>query len=417
MTSQALDGDRSRPSVLLLTQYFHPEIPATAQLMTDLAVSLAERGRKVEVFTGQPSYVKRERLAPRERYKGVTIRRLYNPGKDRRSTRGRLTNFAFVSAIAFLRLAVRPRSKVLVVDTTSPFLPITAWLLRVLRRQRYVMVVEDVYPDIAVCLGHLKPKGIVTRAWHRLNRITYGGAELVVALGPRMRERVLPKLPHKADPARVRVIHNWADGDLIHPRPKEENWFCRDHGLVGKTVVLYSGNMGLGHDLETVVEVARLLREHHDIKFVFIGDGGKRPLVEELVKKHALGNVLLLPYQPAEALPFSLSAGDIAIVALEPGIEGLSVPSKLYAYLAAGQAIAALVQEGSEVADIVAQEECGFRVSQGDVEGLLKQITRLCERPELLRRMRERSRACFEANFTRAKAIAAYEGVLAEAAG
>ena len=115
---------------------------------------------------------------------------------------------------------------------------------------------------------------------------------------------------------------------------------------------------------------------------------------------------------PQEALPYSLTCGDISLVTLEKGIEGLSVPSKLYSSLAAGLAIIAVVGPGSEVGDVVEENHCGYRVSQGDVDGLVGAIEALHSDPRLLADMRKKARACFEENFTRAMSIERYGSLL-----
>lgn len=125
-----------------------------------------------------------------------------------------------------------------------------------------------------------------------------------------------------------------------------------------------------------------------------------------------LRNFLLLPYQPRDVLPFSLTCGDASVVTLEPGAEGLSVPSKVYSCLAAGQAVLVIMEERCDVVDIIEEGECGQRISPGDVDGLVSAIRRLHDSPTLLQTTKENARTCFEANFTKERAIDSYERVL-----
>lgn len=98
---------------------------------------------------------------------------------------------------------------------------------------------------------------------------------------------VVEKLPSAAVERRISVIHNWADGDTIVPRKKEENWFCRKHGLTSGLVIMYSGNMGATHDLESVVIAAKRLHDVTDTKFIFIGDGAKRDKIAQMADRDA----------------------------------------------------------------------------------------------------------------------------------
>ena len=406
------------PAVTILTQYFYPEVAATAQLLTDLAIGLQQLGHRVRVLTGQPSYTGQGRQPGKQCHQGVLIRRFRNPGITRRSTLGRLLNTATVALPIFFRLLLSRRRGVLLVDSTSPFLPVVTLLIYWLRRWPFVYLIEDLYPDIAIQLGYMRPKGIVARFWVRIHRWLYGSASRFIVLGPRMRERVLAQVgaTDRLDRARdVAVIHNWANGDLIKPIAKSENWFCEAHGLSEAMVILYSGNMGSSHDLESIVRAADRLRSLTDVKFVFIGGGAKRETIVALVAELGLDNVQVLPYQRREDLPYSLTCGDVSVVALEPGIEGLSVPSKLYSSLAAGQAVLAIMNEGSEVGDIIREEHCGFRVDPGDVDGVAGVIRRFHDDPQLLASARENSRACFDARFSRPQAIESYSRVLSEA--
>jgi len=225
-----------------------------------------------------------------------------------------------------------------------------------------------------------------------------------------MRQVVEQRIENSATP--VEVIHNWADGQFIVPRSKEENWFAQKYGLVGKTVVLYSGNMGLFHDLETIIEAADRLQGLEDLVFLFIGGGGKKEKLVQMAKQRGLKNVKFLPYQPRDHLPYSLTAGDIGVVTLERGVEGFCVPSKLYSYLAAGQAILALVGKDSEVADIIEKFECGIRIDQGDIEGVVNALARWRNDLSLLERMKRNARNCFEQHFTKDQAIARYHEIL-----
>lgn len=402
-------------TVAVLTQYFYPEVPGTAQIATDLALGLGEAGFDVRVYTGQPAFLESQRLPSREHYRGVQINRAYSRRLSRKGTASRLFNIVTVATVTLFRLLRRRRPDVVLVDSTSPSLLVIAWLMRRLRRVPYVFIVHDVYPEIAVQVGIVGPNSITTRFWRWTYRRVYNAADRIVVLGERMKQIVLTNV-RQGRWDRCVVIPNWADGDAIVPRPPDDNPMRAELGLADKLVVLYSGNMGLTHDIETLIEAADRLQGFEDLRFLLIGGGGRREEVAEMVKHKKLQKVIMLPYQPQEKLPYSLTCGDISLVTLGAGIEGLSVPSKLYSSLAAGLAIVAIMGPGSEVGDVVEEYKCGYRVSQGDVDGLVEAITTLHTNRDLLLDMRSRARACFEGNYTKTMSIGSYATLLQEVA-
>jgi glycosyltransferase involved in cell wall biosynthesis len=397
----------NKPKITILSQYFYPEVASTGQLMTELALGLKERGCDVRIVTGQPSYIKGvDKLQGKEIYQGVEIKRTWNTRFDKNKKVGRILNLCsfFISTFVFLLFTKEKRP--LLIVSVPPFAGVLGVLLKFIRGQKYAFIVYDVYPDIAVELGYLKRDGIITRFWEKLNKLVYGWADIVVVLGETMKE----KINKYTDISKVEIIHNWADKDFIIPLKKEDNWFCKKYGLDG-FVVMYSGNIGLFHDLETIIYAAKEL-EKEKIKFLIIGEGGKKEKLRQIAQELRLSNILFLPYQPREVLPHSLTAGDVSIVSLEKGLEGLAVPCKLYTSLAAGQAIIALVGEDSDVAEIIKKHECGIRVEEGDVKGFVNAVKTLMKDEELLNRMKANARRCFEENFDRQKALDKYYSVV-----
>ncbi|WP_347338249.1 glycosyltransferase family 4 protein [Synechocystis sp. FACHB-383] len=200
---------------------------------------------------------------------------------------------------------------------------------------------------------------------------------------------------------------------LIQPRAKTDNWFAQRHGLDQTFTVLYSGNMGRCHDLETVMAAARLLNQEA-VRFVFIGAGAKAPICRDFVQRHQLTNCLFLPFQPKQVLPFSLTACDLSLVSILPQVEGLVVPSKFYGCLAAGTAIAAICAPHSYLRGIIAEAQCGAAIDNGDGEGLAQFILELKNDPQQATAMGHRGRRYFEENFTLDTIVNQYRSVIAK---
>jgi glycosyltransferase involved in cell wall biosynthesis len=315
----------------------------------------------------------------------------------------------------FLALLVsRPeREREVVFVSNPPFLPVAMWLVCRLRGWSYTYVVYDLYPDQPVELGHLAEDGLVARTWRALNARAFRDAEHVVALGPVMEERICEQAGPGFDADTVEIIHNWADESFIEPRAKSENWFSEEHGLVDRFTVLYSGNIGEFHDLETLVEAAARF-EDEAVRSLIIGEGDNRETIVDLAERLGIrgDTVRFLPYQPWEDLPYSLTSGDVSVVTVKEGFEGVCVSSKLYTAMAAGQPVLCIAQPDDDESRIVDRFAAGIHVEQGDVEGIAAAIERWRENPDLVDQQGRNAREAFERNFTREESVGAYYRLL-----
>ena len=397
--------------VLLVNQYFHPDLAATAQIMTDLAVDLAARGAEVTAVTGRAPYVGNDRYGPREEFSGVHIRRPPTTSFGRGSIAGRMADYLSLYAGTLAELALLPHQDVVVTLSTPPLISLVGAAHRFARGSRFIYWVQDLYPDVAVQLGVLGKNSPMTWAMERLSRASLRSADAIVALGDAMADRLVAK---GADRGRVHVVHNWSNGE-VGSVPREKNWFLDKHGLRGKFVVLYSGNMGRGHEFETLLGAARELSAREDILFLFIGDGAKRGEVE--AASRTLPNVRLLPYQKREDLPYSLGAGDLFAITLSDGLDGLIVPSKLYGALAAGQPVLFIGPQNSETAQVVSEVRCGGTFAHGDAASVAKYIERLAAQPVEVRLMGERARRAFENQYDRRISTARFAGICRSVCG
>ncbi len=228
-----------------------------------------------------------------------------------------------------------------------------------------------------------------------------------------MEETLIEKYGEECD---VTVIHNWEDGEFIQPQKKSKNEFSKENDLVEPTTVLYSGNLGLHHDLESVIDAAKILEKMHPdkLKFLFIGEGGKKPILKDMVDDYGLNTVSFLPYQPKDALPDSLTSGDIALVTMEEGVEGLCVSSKFYTALASGQAVLAISKPDSEIGQVVERTDCGIRVDPESPDQIVSAIMQWLDNPDLVKEMGERARKVFDQKFNKQRSISQYQDCLSK---
>ncbi|MBD3305651.1 glycosyltransferase, partial [candidate division KSB3 bacterium] len=171
---------------------------------------------------------------------------------------------------------------------------------------------------------------------------------------------------------KIHLLPNWAPC-VIRPIAAEANTFCHDHSLHGKFVIMYSGNMGVVHELRTILDVAKQLAYLQDLQFVFIGGGIRRKEVEQCLAAGAT-NLLLLDYQPLEGLSASLSAATLHFISLRQGFEGLVVPSKFYGVLAAGRPVLYEGEASGEIAQVIHEARAGAVIEPGNTEQLADSI-------------------------------------------
>lgn len=271
----------------------------------------------------------------------------------------------------------------------------------------------DLYPDQPVELDYIPEGSIPHQIWDLLNRRAFLAAKHVVALGPVMKDRISRNAGPKFDEGKVEIIHNWEDEEFIQPMAKVENWFSEEHGLVDQFTVLYSGNIGDFHDLETLVEAAAEF-EDEDVRFLIIGEGDNKTNIVSLAEELGLKGetVKFLPYQPWDDLPYSLTSADVSVVTVKEGFEGICVSSKLYTAMAAGEPVLTIAQPDDDESKIVDQFEAGIHVSQGDVDGIVDAIDRWKSNPNLVETHGANARDAFEENFTKDKSIDEYYRML-----
>ena len=394
--------------IIILNQFFHPDHSATSQLMTELAESLVERGFEVTALAGRGRYNGGQRLALRGEHRGVRIERAWATSFGKRTTFGRVSDYLSFYLGSFWKLLRLPRHDLVMALTTPPLIGLVALVVGRLRRMRVVMLVQDVYPDIAVALGTLSASNPVTRILDWISCQTLKRSDRIVVLSRCMRDRIAAKIG-EACLSRIDVIHNWADGSDIRPLAEGDcNPFSEEQNLGGLFVMLFSGNLGLVNEFSTVLEAARLLRERRDIVFLFIGDGAKTREIEQFSRRHDLTNVRLLPYQPRMQLRYSLAAGHMLLVTLADGLAGLSVPSKAYAIMAAGRPLIFVGDLRSEIAGIIEETSCGAVIPSGDSGRLAAVILELESDRQRAKDLGEAARVLFDARFKREHAVDAY---------
>ncbi len=385
--------------LLIVTQFYPPDYAATGQLIQELATQLGSENIQVNVFTGQPGYAFRQEKAPKiEQKDRVKIKRSRTSQLWSHRIRGKTVNGIVFCVRTGLHLLKSGRKNDIVLLTTAPpFLSVVGYVANLLLGVSYVCLVYDLYPDVAIELGVISAQHPLAKFWHKVNSLVWQKSRKIVVLSETMKARIAAKHPEVE--SKISVIHNWANADWIKPIAKQQNWFACQHGIDRTFTVLYSGNFGRCHDLDTILGAIQLLQDQ-PVQFVFIGAGAKHELCQQTAIELKLNNCTFLPYQDRENLPYSLTACDLALVSIAPGLEGVVAPSKLYGIMAAGRAIAAICEPHSYLRELISDARCGACFDNNDSKSLAKFILGLAADPSLAVTMGDAGRKYLEDNFT-----------------
>jgi colanic acid biosynthesis glycosyl transferase WcaI len=395
--------------ILILNQYFHPDSAATAQLLTELCEDLAVR-HEVHVVAGRPSYNPSERVPSRgmishERHGGVRVSRVWSTTFDRSSMAGRLANYGTYLGSSLAGALTVPRPDVVIALTDPPPVGLIGLLVARLRGVPFVLVTQDIFPEVAIQLGRLTNRGAIT-SLRLVSRHLLRSPERLVSIGRDM-DRRLTELG--VAPEKIVTIPGWADVAAVRPLGQPSR-LRREWRLEERFVVMHSGNVGFSQGLETLLEAAALLADRPEFAFLIVGEGAARSKLEQEARRRGLENVQFHPYQPKAQLAESLGVADVHVVGLRPGLAGYIVPSKVYGILAAGKPIIAAVEEGSEPALIVVEHGCGCRIEPEDPAALAAAVLRM--REGRLEEMCRQARMAAEELYNRGRASSAYLALL-----
>jgi len=399
--------------VFLINRYFFPDHSATSQLVSDLAFQLAEDGYEVRVLASRQRYDNpRFNLLSTEIIKKVLIHRVWTSQFGRTYLSGRTFDYlSFYVTSAFALLRQCREGDIIIAKTDPPLISVIAGVIAKLRRATLVNWLQDLFPEVAVKLD-IRGATIFASLLKPLRDMSLRLAALNVVIGERMQERVAGVVCR----ARLRVIHNWADGQSVRPLSREQNPLRTEWKLQDAFVVGYSGNMGRAHDFETIIGAADILRHEPDIIFLFVGGGAKLKSIARRATELRLPNVWFKPYQPQHALGMSLSVSDIHLVSLNPKLEGFIVPSKFYGISAAGRGTVFIGDPDGEIPRILNRYKCGFTITSSDSQGLAECIRQLRSDPVLAASLGKNARHVFQENFDKRIALNLWGSLLEDLA-
>ena len=362
--------------ILIYGLNYSPELTGVGKYTGEMAAWLADQGHEVRVVTAPPYYPAwriddrysgwRYRVESGDGKPVPTVYRcpLWVPTRPSGVTRlVHLSSFAVSSIPVMVLQALWKPEIVFTVEPTFFAAPV-ALLAAAVSGAASWLHVQDFEVDAAFDLKLLPPDGSLHSAAKGLERFFTGCFSRVSSISQKMVQRLTDKgVVRNA----VVLFPNWGDVEHVKPALRDvPNRFREEFGLAEKIVFLYSGNMGEKQGLDVLSPLAEFFQDDERVHFLFCGDGVYRQQLEKLVRHRA--NVTMLPLQPNDRLNELLNAADIHLLPQKRGAADLVMPSKLNSILASGRPVIAVADEGTQVAQVVA--ECGLVVPTGDVEAL-----------------------------------------------
>ncbi len=382
---------------LFLTQYFPPEIGGAQTRLRSTTAELARLGHQVEVVTAMPNYPS-GRIFPGYRGKfnrsevvnGVRVHRVWIYAAMGAGV-ARMLNYASFAFMAFFGMLRAQKPDFIFVESPPILLSIPAYIAGLWWRVPFIFNVADLWPDIIVEGGFIKP-GLITRVLFALEKWSYRQAEYVNVVTEGLRDSILRD--KGVPPEKVLFLPNGVD--TVHYQFRAPDLKLKQKlRLDGKKIILWAGTLGTAHGLNYVLEAAKWLEGEHEIHFLFVGDGSAKADLQEQRKSMSLRNVTFLDPVPIEELPpyFSIAECGLASLLPIPLYDGAR-PSKIFPILASAKPLI-FVGRG-ETARMVEESKAGIVVPPEDPEALASAILLLIENRKLAAELGQNGRTFVE---------------------
>lgn len=383
--------------ILFINQFFWPDSSATSQQLTDLATGLAARGVDVSVLCGDGGYAG---AAGSEPPTEVEVYRVKTLSFTRGPVRRVLSYLSFY-VMAAVRILTMPKQDCIVSFTTPPVISLLGTMMKMLRGTRHFVYEHDLYPDVAIDLGHFKRGGVIDMIVGGLADFSRAHADGVIALGDCMKARLIAR---GIAPEHIEIAEDWANSAKIHPLARP--------GDPRELVLLYSGNLGMAHDLHTLTGAIDRLDDDGRFRFLFVGNANKRQDLLDFISARHIRSVEFRGYVPRDQLSEGLAIGDLGVVTQHNVCSGSVVPSKVYGILASGRPVLFIGPRSAMPSIIIERFGCGWQVETGDVDGLVNLLQMLAENRHLLQVAGQRARRALVDHYDLPLSIERIAGIL-----
>ena len=390
--------------LLILTQYFPPEVGAPQNRLFELAVRLQKMGVDITVMTAMPNYPK---MVIHEAYRGkkyvyeeMENLKIYRSSiyvTTDRSILNRLLNY-FSFVLSSFRTGSRIEGEFDYVFCESPplFLGISAYFLAKKKKAKMIFNVSDLWPESAEKLGLVTNK-LLLRVSTWLEEFLYRKSSIITG----QTQGIVANIQNRFPKSKVVWLPNGVDLSYYDPSKYQSEW-RKSVGLKqDDAVFLYAGIIGYAQGLDLLLDAANLLKEKSEIKIVLLGDG---PEKERLIKKAVvmqLKNVLFFDPVPKSQMPAIIAAANAAIIPLRRlDLFKGAIPSKIFEVLAMQKPIL-LGVEGEAKTLFIDDGQCGLFFTPESSHELAESITYMCQHPDEVKIWGENARNYVDQKFNR----------------
>jgi glycosyltransferase involved in cell wall biosynthesis len=343
-------------------------------MMIDIANAFTRKYSECILLTGE---LRKRKHDLNQRVKRYNLIR-YNP----KSNLSRLITWVLGFLQALLYIIFKGGKADLFITTNPPlgvFIPYFC-------KNKYSLLIYDIYPDMLFEYKFLSRNSLVTKFWERTNKKIFVNAERVFTISDGMKQLISKYVSSD----KIEIVSCWTDNTFLKPVPKEDNIFIREQGVVGKFLVIYSGNIGYTHDVEVIIDLAENVKREN-IFFFLIGEGDKKKMVADRINKSGLKNIRLLSWQDIKMYPFSLSSADLAVVTLGKKASRMSVPSKIFDIMSVGSPLLSIAEKDSEISKIIDKYNMGMCIPGDRIDKMFEFIYKLMDDKEYYQRLRSNS--------------------------
>ncbi len=384
-------------------------------LLNELALDLGENGAEVTVLTGFPSRRISEEV--KEYYLNHPVEKIAdNVIVKRIGSRKGEGNGLFERMIKYLLLtnhlyreAKNTPTDVYYIYSSPPFL---GWMGAKLSKFAPTLYnAQDLFPDTLMRIKGIKESNLLIKYFRYRERKAYLGNTRIVTISNEMKETISS---HGCPKDKIDVIYNWADTESLHHVERENNMLMDELGISkDRFIVSYAGDIGLFQGWPTIIEAAKKVHEKNkDIQFAIIGSGSYKQQLEDQIRNENLDYINTYPLQPASRLSEIYSIGDLEIVSIEPGLSKMALPSKTFVIMASGSALLCLVDQDSDIAELVKTRDLGYTLELKDSDNLANVILQAYDEKDDLVNKGKNARLLCEEIATRKKQTSKYYQVL-----
>ena len=365
--------------ILIVTQYFPPEMGAPQARLSELAARLQSKGHTITVLTAMPNYPTgrvfdgyRWKLRKTETLDGMKVIRTWiYPSKSRNIFVRLFSYMSFVMSVLLLGLWKLGKHDIAIIESPPLFLGPSGLLAGRLSGAKTVFNVSDIWPDIVVRMGEVgNPMFVRVMEW--LESYCYRHADCVALTNPGAVEQVRERFP-KVD---CTVISNGVDTTKFRPDLRSEDLRREFSAGPNDLLVGYCGLHGLAQGCEVILDAAKRLTDRSDIKFIMVGDGPTKNRLINEAKQAGLSNLTFYERRPKSDMPALVASLDVSMIPLSVRLPG-TMPSKFYEALAAGTAVA--VAKGCEAEPLVTRHGVGIAFEPLDGAELADGLRRLAD--------------------------------------